>query len=331
MNANAEIRSMKRVIIELPIVLLFLGYALFYFITLTPTFGYILIGVFALIAIETGIAIVKFETGNWIETADFSLYQSEAVQIRAEDGIQLAGTIYKPFREQEHEFDALPVVILIHGLGANQFSHPEWALPLVKRGYAVLAYDQRGHGHSGGNRKQLVELARDVRSVVDFVQSRPDLDIDRVAVVGHSLGGLVALGQAYDDPRVSCVIGIAAPHNFKAQVEEKRSFSRKIVYIGLLLQGLRSNLTDEENQQISPRYFLRPDPNNALRVFLIHARNDFVDYQSQFLANVLTADLPKTNTLLFQKGWHQLRGMETVVVAQILAWLEDSIGKPDIS
>jgi pimeloyl-ACP methyl ester carboxylesterase len=299
MNVNAEIRNMKRVIIELPIVLLFLGYALIYFMILTPTFGYILIGVFALIAIETGIAIFKFETGNWVNTADFSLYQSEAVQIRTDDGIQLAGTIYKPFREQEHEFDPLPVVILIHGLGSSQYSHPEWALPLVKRGYAVLAYDQRGHGHSGGKRKQIVQLAHDVKNVLDFVQSRPDLDIDRVAVIGHSLGGLVALGQAYDDPRVSCVVGISAPHDLKAQGDEKRNFQRKVVHFVLKLEGLKFNLTDEENEQVSPRFFLRPDPNNTLRVFLIHARDDFVDYQQHFLANVLTADLPKTNTFSY--------------------------------
>ncbi|HMF32346.1 MAG TPA: alpha/beta fold hydrolase [Candidatus Lokiarchaeia archaeon] len=322
---------MKRIIIELPLVVLFLSYSIFLFLTsINLEFAIIFIATLALVVVEFAIANFKLSLGNWVATADYSICKVEEVQILAEDGISLAGSIFKPFREQEHEFDPLPVVMIIHGIGSNRKVHPEWVLPLIKRGYAVLTYDLRGHGNSGGKRKDLVQLVEDIRSVLDFVQNRPDLDIDRVALLGHSLGGLIALSQGYNDPRVSCVIGIAAPHDIKAQGTEKRTFGRKIVHLGLRLLGLRFNLTEEENQQVSPRFFLRPDPDNRLRVFLIHARDDFIDYQTQFLANVLTADLPKSNTLLFQKGGHQLRGMETVVVAQVLLWLEDTLGKPEV-
>jgi len=105
--------------------------------------------------------------------------------------------------------NALPpraVVLMVHGLGehANRYDHV--AQHLLDWGFAVRAYDQRGHGESGGERGGLSSetlLLEDLAEVVDDTRQRslrlPRADGAALAdtplpliLLGHSLGGLVA-------------------------------------------------------------------------------------------------------------------------------------------
>ncbi|MBK9242663.1 MAG: alpha/beta fold hydrolase [Acidobacteria bacterium] len=59
----------------------------------------------------------------------------------------------------------------------------------------MVRYDKRGVGQSGGRIEStsIEAYAEDLRGVVNWVRKRKDVDTDRVAVVGHSEGGSVAL------------------------------------------------------------------------------------------------------------------------------------------
>lgn len=85
----------------------------------------------------------------------------------------------------------LPVVVFIHGA---QQDHSCWALQsrwFAHHGYAVLAPDLPGHGRSGGDALPSIEALADwIVAVLDT------LGIARAAVVGHSMGSLVALELA---------------------------------------------------------------------------------------------------------------------------------------
>jgi alpha-beta hydrolase superfamily lysophospholipase len=87
-------------------------------------------------------------------------------------------------------------VVLVHGLGEHSDRYERVAERLVAAGYAVHACDHRGHGRSQGPRA-LVDLdavVRDVDRLVDQVAaSHPGLPL---AMLGHSLGGLIAIGYA---------------------------------------------------------------------------------------------------------------------------------------
>jgi pimeloyl-ACP methyl ester carboxylesterase len=88
-----------------------------------------------------------------------------------------------------------PAVLLIHGIGDSSAT---WAgiLPAMARRVTVIAPDLLGHGGSDKPRADYAAAAyacgmRDLLSV---------LDVDRVSVVGHSLGGGVAMQFAYQFP-----------------------------------------------------------------------------------------------------------------------------------
>lgn len=107
--------------------------------------------------------------------------------------------------------DALPprgVVLIIHGLGEHASRYEHVARRLLEWGFAVRAYDQRGHGESGGARGVLptdTALLDDLAEVIDDTQVRC-LRLPHVIkagnhgndrplpfiLMGHSLGGLVA-------------------------------------------------------------------------------------------------------------------------------------------
>lgn len=106
-------------------------------------------------------------------------------------------------------FDAdLPVIVFVHGSGANR---TVWALParyFAHHGYSVLAVDLPGHGRSTGEPLTSIETMADwLVSVLDAA------GVEAASVVGHSMGSLVALDLAARHPdrvRSIALLGAAA-------------------------------------------------------------------------------------------------------------------------
>ncbi len=98
--------------------------------------------------------------------------------------------------------ERLPV-ILLHGAGGD---HLCWPLHLRRlRGYRVIALDLPGHGRSEGVALHSVEAY--ARSVIEFMNA---VGIYRVFMVGHSLGGAIALMTAFRFPDRVTAIGMIA-------------------------------------------------------------------------------------------------------------------------
>jgi predicted alpha/beta hydrolase len=110
---------------------------------------------------------------------------SEALEIRTSDGVPLAATVYEP-RELRG------TVVMAHAMFARQSAF-RWLAPMFRdRGWRVVTFDFRGHGKSPVPTYGYDDFVqRDLPAVVDAVRMRAE---DRpVALVGHSLGGHVAL------------------------------------------------------------------------------------------------------------------------------------------
>lgn len=81
-----------------------------------------------------------------------------------------------------------PAVALVHGLGGSHFGWRAQTLALVEAGYRAVAYDQRGAGLSS---KPAGPYSID-RWAADLIALLDARGIDRVALVGHSMGCMVA-------------------------------------------------------------------------------------------------------------------------------------------
>ncbi len=100
------------------------------------------------------------------------------------------------------------------GLKLGIFRSIADALP--RRGIAVLRYDDRGVGGSGGdlNTAGLSDLVADVEAAVRYLRSRDEIDGARIALVGHSEGAIIApIVAAADGPLAAVVLmaGTATP------------------------------------------------------------------------------------------------------------------------
>ena len=76
----------------------------------------------------------------------------------------------------------------------------------VDAGMATLRYDKRGTGQSVLPAEEALafgDMVADAAAAVGFLAERAEVDPERIAVVGHEEGGLVALDLAADDPRVA--------------------------------------------------------------------------------------------------------------------------------
>ncbi len=125
--------------------------------------------------------------------------------------INLNGTLVLPDRSPPY-----PAVVLLHGSG-NQgqadWGYRSWADLLARRGLAVLYYDKRGVGDTGGARPaDLEQLANDGSHALGYLKSRRDINAARIGLMGSSQGAWLAerIAAARQDIAFLILISAAA-------------------------------------------------------------------------------------------------------------------------
>jgi fermentation-respiration switch protein FrsA (DUF1100 family) len=125
------------------------------------------------------------------------------------EGVTLAGHVYRP----PVAAGRLPAVVLLGPMTYVKEQVPaEYARRLAARGYVALAFDPRFRGESGGEPRDLESpLAKvaDVRSAVDYLAARPDVDPARIAAVAVCQGSSEMLRAAADEPRIGALATVA--------------------------------------------------------------------------------------------------------------------------
>ena len=143
-------------------------------------------------------------------------YDTADVSFPSVSGVVLAGTLTTP-----RGTGPWPAVVLVSGSGPQDrdervMGHrPFFVLAdyLTRRGIAVLRYDDRGTGRSTGDfaAGTTADFADDAGAAVRFLGGRLEVDRQRIGVVGHSEGGLIAPMLAARSSNVAFVVLMAAP------------------------------------------------------------------------------------------------------------------------
>ncbi|MGH3266226.1 MAG: alpha/beta hydrolase [Trebonia sp.] len=121
----------------------------------------------------------------------------------------ITATLYRP----DAANGALPCVVMGHGFTlTRQDGIPDYAQRFAASGFAALAFDYRHWGGSTGEPRNWVSLHEqlaDWRAAVEHARSLDNIDPERIAVWGMSMGGGHALLTAARDNRIAAAIALA--------------------------------------------------------------------------------------------------------------------------
>ena len=140
-------------------------------------------------------------------------YNEEHVFIENGD-VTLAGTLTLPKESSKH-----PAVVLVSGSGAQNrdeelMGHRPFLVIadyLTRNNIAVLRYDDRGFAESTGNfaSSTTFDFATDAHAAVNYLKNRDEIDSERIGIIGHSEGGIIAPLVAVDEPALNFIILLA--------------------------------------------------------------------------------------------------------------------------
>lgn len=147
-------------------------------------------------------------------------YTARDVTVHTPSGLDLTGTLTVP----DDATGPVPAVVTITGSGAEDRDEriplvrgyrPFWQIAdtLGRRGIATLRLDDRGvNGSSPGpDSATSADYANDIRAAVAWLRKRPGIDGKRIALVGHSEGGLIAPMVAATDRSLAGIVLMAGP------------------------------------------------------------------------------------------------------------------------
>ena len=168
------------------------------------------------------------ETGG-LNTSNFP--EPELMHWKSWDGRTISGFLYRPPAKFTGK---RPVIINIHGGPEGQFrpSFPgRWDYYMNELGVAMVAPNVRG---STGYGKTFLALDngslrdgsyRDINTLLDWIQTQPELDSGRVLVTGGSYGGFMTLAVAtnYND-RICCSVDVVGPSNLVTFLEHTSGY-----------------------------------------------------------------------------------------------------------
>lgn len=183
-------------------------------------------------------------------------YLTEEVQFtNTKEKVTLGGTFTRP-----RQFGLYPVVILLGGSGAqtrdDEMAGHKLFLVLAdyfaKNGIATLRYDDRGVGASSGqfDTATIYNFANDAQAAVDYLNTRRDVYKQKIGVLGHSEGAIIAQLVAANNPSIAFVIsmaGIGLPGRELVDLQTR---------IKNKLEGVPDSLANAQVQRMKPYWDL---------------------------------------------------------------------------
>jgi ABC-2 type transport system ATP-binding protein len=165
------------------------------------------------ILLAVGIALLV--VAAWLVLGRTRSVERDTRSVAGAGGVELEATLLIPQRATREE--PRPAVLVAHGLGGDQRDARRLARSLAREGFVVRTWSARGAGGSEGQ----VGIAAadgevaDVSALLDELLTHPEVardsaDDPRVAIVGTSQGGGVALLAAENDDRIDAVVPIFA-------------------------------------------------------------------------------------------------------------------------
>ncbi len=238
------------------------------------------------------------------------------------DGLDIVGQLYLPDDQAPY-----PTVCVCHGIPAKNRDPGDGGYPLLaericREGFAVLIFNFRGTGASGGN-LDILGWTRDLKAAIDYLWALPEVDRSYLSLLGFSAGAAVSVYVASQDKRISSIVTCACPAELTlvTQVDEPQSVIDHFRSIGAIRDDdFPPSTQDWLNgfRLVSPiKYIAGIAPRPLL---LVHGRQDETVEVSDAHKLYTQAGEPKQIIIVDGAG-HRLRQNEPAM-AIVIDWLK---------
>ncbi|MCX6001227.1 MAG: alpha/beta fold hydrolase [Chloroflexi bacterium] len=244
------------------------------------------------------------------------------------DEMMLSGEVFLP----EECNRIYPAVCICHGIPAvpynpgEQGGYPELAARFCRAGFVSLVFNFRGCGPSQGN-IDMLGWTHDLAAAIDFLAMLPEVDKNRICLIGSSGGAATCVYAAAKDKRVHAVATFACPaeFDFMAGGQTADTLIQRFREIGIIrdadfpasvekwLEGFRTVAPIEYIDKIAPKPLLLVHGDRDEVVPLAHAEKLFAK-----------AGQPKELVILRGAG-HRLRQDERAINTA-MKWLINAAG-----
>ena len=232
------------------------------------------------------------------------------------EGIDIVGQLYLP----DEEAPPYTAVCICHGVPSgkphdpNDGGYPALAEQICQEGFAVLIFNFRGCGDSGGN-LDIYGWTRDLTAAIDYLSTMPEIDKYKLALLGFSGGAAVSIYVGAQDSRASSIVACASPAEMDLLTEtsEPQSVIDHFRSIGVIRDADFPLSTEEwfdGLNQVSPiKYIAKIAPRPLL---IIHGLKDEMVDISHAYRLYSRAGEPKRLAILDDAG-HRLQQNEDAI------------------
>ncbi|WP_312094515.1 alpha/beta hydrolase [Niallia sp.] len=232
----------------------------------------------------------------------------------------------------KEEYNEYKTVIICHGLIGSRVGVDRLFVKtsnlLTEKGYLVIRFDYKGCGESSGEygSNRLSDLIEQTEAIIQFAYE--EISIKELILLGHSLGGAVALCTAINDSRVSRLIQWAAVGNPAFDI-------RRIFGADRLSELAEKEVVDFNGYSFYQTYFESLAEYHPLEichyfsgdVLLAHGSADQdipYHYMNEYKNNYLQREMGSVEVLLIENGKHTFSSASQFneLISGTIQWLE---------
>ncbi len=258
-----------------------------------------------------------------LDPEDAGAWTSQVVHYNGAEGLRVPGLLLRPKKAERP-----PCVLFLHGYGGSKEQARMIAALLIPRGIAVFAIDAVMHGERAEPGRELlspelmqggrpiVRTVIDNRRGIDYLETRGDIDVERLAMLGVSMGGIFGSILAAVEPRIDAAALIVAGGRWDLLLANSpHPRAQKLQQL-----GIQSEVVQQAMRVVEPVNFvghIAPRP-----VLMVNGEQD------QIIPRVCAEALHEAANEPKQVIWYEDGhvGMTPEVVGQVIEWLAKQCG-----
>jgi len=247
--------------------------------------------------------------GNGLRLLDKT---AERLEIGFDDGT-MVGNLRRPAGVTRP-----PLVLLIAGLDSTKEEFFVVENTFLARGMATFSLDGPGQGETGRKLKIRPDFEAPVAAVLDVLCARPDLDGDRVGLLGVSLGGYYGARAAAFEPRIRAAVLSGGCYDYGSLIRERGAHS-----FATFMHGCGAS-TREEAYEVAERMSLEGVADKIAQpmVVVFGKRDRLVPWQH---AVRVAEEAPNASLWMFDEGNHVCMNLTYRWRPQAADWLAEHL------